>query len=77
MATQLFLLDTVADTHLAADNATLIGANVGWTSRALGTARGSGVIASDAVATVAGTTLGVEVTKTSSWNGSALLSPPT
>lgn len=64
MATQLFLLDTVASTHLGTDNVNLLGSAVGWTSRALGTARGSGVVASDAVSTVAGATNGLEVTKT-------------
>ena len=54
MATQLFLLDTVASTHLGTDsaNTSITPANVGWTSRALGTARGSGVVASDATPTV-------------------------
>ncbi len=61
MATQLFLLDTVADTHLGTNNNNLIPTAVGWTSRALGTARGSGVVASTATATVTGTTLGVVV----------------
>ena len=66
MATQLFLTDTVADTHLGTDNLNLLSSAVGWTSRALATSRGSGVVASDNVATVTGPTAGVTVTKGSS-----------
>ena len=73
MATQLFLRDEVSDTHLATDNLNLLSSAVGWTSKALATTRGAGVIASDNVATVAGPTAGVTITKTSAveW-----ISPP-
>jgi hypothetical protein len=66
-------LDSVADTHLGTDNLNLLSSAVGWTSKALGTARGSGVVASDAVATVTGATAGVTVTKT---NAVEWISPP-
>ena len=52
------------DTHLGTDNVNLRGTAVGWTSRALGTARGSGVVASAATATVTGATPGIEVALT-------------
>ena len=39
VATQLFLLDTAADTHLATNNVNLVGSSVGWVSKAIGTAR--------------------------------------
>ena len=64
MATTLYLLDTIPDTHLGTDNANLRGSFVGWVSRALGTARGSGVVASAATATVTGATAGVEIALT-------------
>ncbi len=62
MSTTLFLLDGAADTHLATDNVTLVAANVGWFSRPLGTARGSGATTTSATATVAGPTAGIETT---------------
>jgi hypothetical protein len=65
MATKLFLKDAVADTHLGTDNLNLLSAAVGWTSKALSTTQGSSVVASDNVATVAGATAGIAITKTS------------
>ena len=55
IATQLFLLDAVADTHLGTDTlrggGLSFGATGSWTSRALGTSRGGGVVASFATPT--------------------------
>ena len=63
IATQLFLLDTVASTHLGTDSFTAngTGSNVGWVSKALGTSRGSGVVASSNVATVTGAVTPVQI----------------
>ncbi len=76
MATQLFLLDTAPDVHLGTDSVRLTGTATGWTSRALGTARGSGVVAVAATQSVAGATVGVEL----GWSGANVtrewISPP-
>jgi hypothetical protein len=61
MATQLFLNDAVADTHLGTDSTNLAGGNVGWFSRSLATSRGSGVQSSLSTNTVTGPTAGIEI----------------
>lgn len=71
MATTLFLLDTTADTHLATNNGTLQGGAGGWVAKALGTSRGSGLVASTATATAAGPVTGIEVPGATEW-----ISPP-
>jgi hypothetical protein len=61
MATQLFLLDTLASTHRATNSALLNGSATPWTPRSLGVARGSGVLSASGTP-VTGPTNGVEVT---------------
>jgi hypothetical protein len=64
MATQLFLLSTPASTHRGTNTAKLNAATSGWDARALGLSRGSGIVASAAMATVTGATNGLEVGST-------------
>ena len=74
MATQLFLLSTVPDTHLGTNNVNLRSTAGGWASLALGTARGSGVATTSNTTTVTGPTPGVDSiqgTETREW-----ISPP-
>jgi hypothetical protein len=61
MSTQLFLLAARPGYHTGTNDANLIGTNVAWTTKALGTARGGGVEASSNTATVTGPTNGVEI----------------
>jgi hypothetical protein len=62
MATQLFLRSTASSAHRGTNSAKLNGATSGWTPRALATTRGATLVASGSTPTVAGTTLGIEVT---------------
>ena len=75
MATQLFLLDTASDAHLGCQSLGLGGAGINWMPRALGTARGSGVVASFATPTAAGPTPGQLVAQASAIR-SEWISPP-
>jgi hypothetical protein len=76
MATQLFLLNTDADCHLGANNQTFTGAAVAWEPRALGTARGSGVVASFATQTSTGPTAGNGIKLVNTNRFGEWISPP-
>lgn len=73
MATQVFLLSAVADTHRGDNSTHLSGVTVGWQPLATGTSRGGGVVASANVSTVTGPTNGIELIKN---NDLEWLSPP-
>lgn len=77
MATQLFLLNSLADTHIGTNAANLRGTGIGWNPFALSLSRGDGVNAISQ-ATIAGPTNGVEAGSngTSPTNAYNWLSPP-
>lgn len=77
MATQLFLLSAVPDIQLATRHTGLwTGSAVGWSSKALGTARGGGVVASGSQSTNTGPVNGIEAIDTSPVLSMDWISPP-
>lgn len=76
MATQLFLLDAPADVCLQGNHPRLTGTTGAWIAKALGTARGSSVVASKAESTTAGPVSGFEVADVTSNQYIEWISPP-